>query len=246
MLVDGFDFLLTQGSADMRYLLPSLRVDYHEVDLGVPVGFWRSVGHSHTGFTLESFIDEMAHAAGRDPLTFRLSLLAAEPRMRAVLERAAHRAGWGRALPPGTGLGIACMESYGSYVAEVAEVSVEDGAPRVRAVWCAVDCGIAVNPGIVEQQMHSAIVYGLTAALYGEITLLAGRVQQSNYHDYPALRINEMPHIEVEILPSLESPGGCGEPATPIIAPAVANALFAATGQRLRSLPLRLQPAGAA
>jgi isoquinoline 1-oxidoreductase beta subunit len=239
-LVDAVDFLITQGSSDMRYTLPSLRVDYHEVDLGVPVGFWRSVGHSHTGFTLESFIDEMAHAAGRDPLAFRLSLLGNEPRMRGVLERAARRAAWGRALPPGTGLGIACMESYGSYVAEVAEVSVEEGAPRVRAVWCAVDCGIAVNPSIVEQQMHSAIVYGLTAALYGEITVRAGRVEQSNYHDYPALRINEMPRLEVEIVPSEQPPGGCGEPATPVIAPAVANAVYAATGRRLRSLPLRL------
>ncbi len=239
-LVDAADFLMTQGSSDMRYALPSLWVDYHEVDLGVPVGFWRSVGHSHTGFTLECFIDEMAHAAGRDPLAFRLSLLDAEPRMRAVLERAARRAGWGRTMPLGSGLGIACMESYGSYVAEVAEVSVEQGRPRVRSVWCAVDCGIAVNPAIVEQQMHSGIVYGLTAALYGEITVRAGRVEQSNYHDYPALRIDEMPAIEVEIVPSAEPPSGCGEPATPIIAPAVANALYAATGRRLRSLPLRL------
>jgi isoquinoline 1-oxidoreductase beta subunit len=239
-LVDAVDVLMTQGSSDMRYAFPSLRVDYHEVDLGVPVGFWRSVGHSHTGFTLECFIDEMAHAAGRDPLAFRLSLLDAEPRLRAVLERAARGAAWGRAMPPGSGLGIACMESYGSYVAEVAEVAVEQGRPRVRTVWCAVDCGIAVNPSIVEQQMHSGIVYGLTAALYGEITVRAGRIEQSNYHDYPALRIDEIPRIEVEIVPSAEPPSGCGEPATPIIAPAVASALFVATGRRLRSLPLRL------
>jgi CO/xanthine dehydrogenase Mo-binding subunit len=236
----GTDFLLTQGSSDMHYQFAALHVDYREVDLGVPVGFWRSVGHSHTGFTLESFVDEMAHAARLDPLAFRLKLLGAAPRMRQVLERVARAAGWGRELPVGMGLGIACMESYGSFVAQVAEVSVTRDALRVTDVWCAVDCGIAVHPGIIEQQMHSGILFGLSAALYGEITLRDGRVEQSNFHDYPVLRMAEAPRIHVEIVASDAAPGGCGEPATPVIAPAVANALFAATGRRLRRLPLRL------
>jgi isoquinoline 1-oxidoreductase beta subunit len=240
MLKSGTDFLMTQGSSDMHYRFAALRVDYHEVDLGIPVGFWRSVGHSHTGFTLESFIDEIAHAAGRDPLEFRLALLPDVPRMRGVLERAARAAGWGPPVPAGTGLGIACMESYGSYVAEVARVVVEGDLLRVTDVWCAVDCGIAVNPGIIEQQMQSGILFGLSAALHGEISVRNGRIEQSNFHDYPALRISEAPRIAVEIIDSDEPPGGCGEPATPVIAPAVANALFAATGRRLRRLPLRL------
>ncbi len=240
LLRSGQDLLLTQGSSDMRYAVAERRVDHVEVDLGVPVGFWRSVGHSHTGFALEGFIDELAQAAGRDPLDYRLALLAGEPRLRRVLEDAARRSEWRRPRPPGTGLGIACMESYGSFVAEVAEVSVTDAAVQVRAVWCSVDCGICVHPGIVEQQMSGAIVFGLSAALYGEITLQQGRVQQSNYHDYPVLRMDAMPRIEVAILPSDAEPGGAGEPATPLIAPAVANAVFAATGRRLRRLPLRL------
>ncbi len=240
MLARGFDFLMTQGSSDQRYAIPHLRVDYHELDLNVPVGFWRSVGHSHTGFALECFIDEVAHAAGRDPLALRLELLAGDARLQNVLRLAAGAAGWGRELAPGTGLGIACMESYGTRIAEVAEVEVVDAQVRVRRVVCAVDCGQTVNPRIVEQQMESGIVYGLSAALHGEITFKDGAVQQSNFHDYAALRIHEMPRIEVIIVPSDAAPGGCGEPSTPVIAPAVGNAIFAACGKRVRSLPIRL------
>jgi isoquinoline 1-oxidoreductase beta subunit len=240
VLARGFDFLLTQGSSDLRYAIPNIRVDYHEHDLHVPVGFWRSVGHSHTGFALECFLDEIALAARRDPLALRLELLAGDTRLRAVLQAAAVAAGWGRRLEPGIGLGIACMESYGTRVAQVAEVEIIDSQVRVRRVVCAVDCGQVVNPGIVEQQMHSGIVYGLSAALYGEITFANGIVQQSNYHDYAALRMHEAPRIDVIIVPSDAPPGGCGEPSTPVIAPAVCNAVFAACGQRVRTLPIRL------
>ena len=240
MLDHGADFLLTQGSSDLRYAIGNLRVDYHEVDLGVPVGFWRSVGHSHTGFVLESFIDELAVAAGRDPLEFRLAMLADQPRLAAVLRLAAERAQWGTPLPRGSARGIACMESYGTYVAQVAQVHVSEGNILVERVVCALDCGQAVHPGIIEQQMHGGIVFGLSAALSGEITFAGARVLQSNFHDYPVLRIQEMPRIDVYRIASDAAPGGCGEPATPLIAPAVANAIFSATGQRLRSLPLRL------
>ncbi len=240
MLKTGTDFLMTQGSSDLHYDITDVSMDYRELDLGVPVGFWRSVGHSHNGFVAESFVDELAALAGRDPLEFRLAYLAQEPRMRAVLEKAAAAAGWHLPRPPGTALGIACMKAYGTYVAEVAAVRLVQGQPSVSAVWCAVDCGVTVNPLIVRQQMESGIIYGLSAALAGEITHRGGAVVQSNFHDYAPLRISEAPRISVEIVASRESPGGCGEPATPVIAPAVANAIFALTGQRLRSLPLRL------
>ncbi len=240
MLKSGTDFLMTQGSSDLHYDLADVSMDYREVDLGVPVGFWRSVGHSHNGFVAESFVDELAALARRDPLEFRLAYLAKEPRMRTVLEKAAAAAGWHQPRAPGTALGIACMKAYGAYVAEVAAVRLVQGQPSVSAVWCAVDCGVAVNPLIVRQQMESGIIFGLSAALAGEITHAGGAVVQSNFHDYAPLRIHEAPRISVEIVASSESPGGCGEPATPVIAPAVANAIYALTGQRLRSLPLRL------
>ena len=240
MLKSGTDFLMTQGSSDLHYDISDLSMDYREVDLGVPVGFWRSVGHSHNGFVAESFVDELAVLARRDPLEFRLANLKKEPRMRTVLEKAAAAAGWHQPRAPGTALGIACMKAYGTYVAEVAAVRLVQGQPSVSAVWCAVDCGVAVNPLIVRQQMESGIIFGLSAALAGEITHAGGAVVQSNFHDYPPLRIHEAPRISVEIVASSESPGGCGEPATPVIAPAVANAIYALTGQRLRSLPLRL------
>jgi CO/xanthine dehydrogenase Mo-binding subunit len=240
MLLRGPDTLITQGSHDTDYRLPNLRVDYHDVDLGVPVGFWRSVGHSYNGFVIESFIDELAHAAGRDPLEYRLALLSEEPRMAAVLRRVAQLAGWSGKPADSRGQGIACLKSYGSYVAQVAQVAVVDGAVIVERVCCAVDAGVVVHPGIVEQQMHSGIVFGLSAALGGEIKFVSGAVQQSNFHDYPPLRMQQMPQIDVAIIESDAAPGGCGEPAAPVIAPAVANAIFSLTGKRLRRLPLKL------
>ncbi len=240
MLESGHDFLLTQGSSDHLYAIEHQRIDYHEVDLGVPVGFWRSVGHSHNGFALECFVDEIAAAAGTDPFEWRRARLDADERLRQVLVLAAREAGWGSPLASGEGRGIACMESYGTRVAMVAQVRVIDAVLVVSRITCAVDCGQAVNPGIVEQQMESGIVYGLSAALHGEITLAGGAVRESNFHDYSALRLPEMPRIDVHRIESDAAPGGCGEPATPLVAPAICNAIHAATGQRVRRLPIRL------
>ncbi len=208
------------------------------MDLPIPVGFWRSVGHSHTGFVVESFIDELAHWAGQDPYQYRRELLEDHPRHRAVLDAVAEASNWGSTPPEGRARGIAVVESFGSYVAEVAEVSIENGRPRVHNVWCAVDCGVVVNPDIVKAQMESGINYGLTAALYGRINIEGGRAVQSNFDDYPMLRINEAPHVEVVLAPSGDAPGGVGEPGLPPIAPAVGNALFALTGERIRELPI--------
>jgi isoquinoline 1-oxidoreductase beta subunit len=207
--------------------MPHYRVDLHMPDPGVPVLWWRSVGNSHTAFAVESFVDELAHAAKRDPLEFRRAMLAKAPRHRAVLELAAEKAGWGSPLPKGIGRGIAVHESFGSIVAQVAEVSVDEGRIRVHRVVCAIDCGVCINPLGVGAQMESAIAYGLGAALHGEITLKEGRVVESNFHDYRVLRMHE-------------KSGGAGEPGTPPIAPAVANAVFALTGKRLRELPFRM------
>ncbi len=207
----------------------------------MPVGFWRSVGSSQNAFiTAECFLDEIAAAAGRDPYELRLEYLTNAPRHTRVLELAATKAGWSQPALPGRHRGIAVAESFGSVVAEVAEVSVSpEGEVRVHRVVCAVDCGVVVNPDTVEAQMEGGIVYGLTAALRGEITVANGQVQQSNFHDYPMLRINEMPVVEVHIVPSTDPPGGVGEPGTPPIAPAVVNAIFAATGKRVRKLPIQ-------
>ncbi len=235
----GVDPTSVEGAAEIPYEIPNLLVQLHSPKTGVPVQWWRSVGHSHTGFVVESFIDEIAHSAVKDPYEFRRNLLANHPRHRGVLEMAAQKAGWGKPLAKGRARGIAMHESFGSFVAQVAEVSVSPGGEvRVHKVVCAVDCGRFVNPGIIEAQMESGIVFGLSAALYGAITFKNGRVEQDNFDTYPLLRIGEMPVVEVHIVKNAEAPGGIGEPGTPPIAPAVTNAIFAATGKRIRRLPI--------
>ncbi len=229
-----------EGASTLPYDMQNLYVDWVRMDTGIPVGFWRSVGSSHTAFSTECFLDELAFAAKKDPLAFRLSLLAKHPRHAGVLKLAAEKAGWSKPAPKGIFRGIAVHESFASYVAQVAEVSVgKDGVPKVHRVVCAIDCGQVVNPDTVAAQMEGCIIFGLTAALYGEITLKNGRIEQRNFYDYKMLRIDESPKIDVHIMPSTEKHGGVGEPGTPPIAPAVVNAIFAATGKRLRSLPIR-------
>jgi isoquinoline 1-oxidoreductase beta subunit len=237
---DGVDSASVEGAADILYGIPNLQVDLHSPKIGVPVQWWRSVGHSHTGFSVEAFFDEVAHAGGKDPYQLRRTLLKGQPRMLAVLDLAAQKAGWGKPLPAGRGRGIATHFSFDSYVAQVIEASVaKDGTVRVHRVVCAVDCGRVVNPDTVKAHMEGGVVFGLTAALKTEITLENGRVQQRNFHDYPMLRMFESPAIEVHIIPSQEKPTGVGEPSVPPVAPALANAIFAATGKRVRRLPIR-------
>jgi len=242
MVKDGIDSTSVEGASDSPYLeaIAAHRVDLHSPASPVTVLWWRSVGHSHTGFAVESFVDELAHAAKVDPLAYRRELLPKNSRERLALDLAAEKFGWGKALPKGHAAGLAVHASFGSYVAQIAEVSADGNAIKVHRVVCAIDCGPVVNPLTVEAQMQSGIVYGLSAALHSELTLKDGRIEQSNFNNYPVLRLNEMPKVEVYIVPSTDKMGGCGEPGTPPIAPAVANAVFAATGKRLRQLPLRL------
>jgi isoquinoline 1-oxidoreductase beta subunit len=242
----GPDKTTSEGAFDQPYEWPNARIGHEIVDLPVPIGFWRSVGHSHQAFFKESFLDEAAAAVGQDPVAFRRSLLKSHPRHRAVLERAAALAGWGTPLAPAPdgakkARGVALHQSFGSIVAQVIEASVTaDKQIRAHRVVCVIDCGFAVNPNLIRQQMESGIVFGLTAALRGEIVIEKGRVRQSNFHDQGILRIDECPQIETDIMVSSEFPGGVGEPGTPPVAPALANALFALTGQRLRSLPFKV------
>ena len=234
---DGKDSSAYEGAADHKYEIPNVFFDAAHPAIGVPVQWWRSVGHTHTAFAVEMFIDEMAKAAGRDPLEFRRVLLAKDPRRLGVLNLAAEKAGWGTPVPAGHARGIAVHQSFGTYVAEVAEVSLVNGAPRVHRVTCAVDCGIVVNPDVVRSQMEGAIAYGLGAALYGKIDIEKGRVVSDNFDRYRVLRVSEMPQVDVHIVPSGEAPSGVGEPGTPPIGPAVANALLALTGKPTRTLP---------
>jgi isoquinoline 1-oxidoreductase beta subunit len=240
MIKDGVDATSVEGIADSPYLkeIPNYHVSLHTVKTGIPVLWWRSVGHSHSAFVMESLIDELAHSAKKDPLDYRRALLKGHPRHLAALNLAAEKAEWGKPLPKGVSRGIAVHESFGSFVAQVAEVSVDQGAVKVHRMVCAIDCGLAVNPDSLKAQMESSISFGLGAAMQSEITFKDGKVQQSNFHDYLVMRMSDMPKVEVHIVQSTEKMGGVGEPGLPPVAPAVTNAIFAATGKRIRQLPI--------
>ena len=237
---NGLDPDTTEGAIDLVYALPNMHVEYVRVEPpGIPTAFWRSVGPSHNVFVTESFMDELAAAAKQDAVTYRLALLEKTPRAKTVLALAAEKAGWGQPLPERVGRGVSLQFAFASYMAQVAEVEVsKDGTVRVRRVVCAVDCGTVVNPDTVQAQIQSAVMFGITAALHGEITLKDGRVEQTNFDSYQILRMNEAPAVEVHIVQSPESPGGMGEAGTSAIVPAVTNAIFAATGKRVRKLPI--------
>ena len=237
--IDMPDKTTSEGLFDLPYGFASQHMSHVATQSGVPVGFWRSVGHSHNAFFSESFMNELAVATKQDPLAFRLSLLKEAPRYAAVLQKAADLAGWGKPLPAGHAHGLALHQSFGSIVAQVAEVSLANGQIRVHRVVCVIDCGTVVNPATVSQQMESGVVFGLSAALYGQIDIVNGVVQQSNFPSYPMLNFSQTPVVQTHIMASTREPGGVGEPAVPPIAPAVGNALFALTGQRQRSLPLK-------
>jgi isoquinoline 1-oxidoreductase beta subunit len=237
---NGVDFISVDGSANLPYTIPNVRIEYIEHDPGIPFGFWRSVGASFQGFVVEAFIDELASAAKKDPFEFRRDLLGKSPRHKAVLELAAEKAGWGKPLPQGRARGIAVMDAFGSILSQVTEVSVDArGNVRVHKVVCTVDTGWVINPDTIKAQMEGGIVYGLTAALKGEITIQNGRVVQKHFGDYQVLRHNEMPEIEVDIVPSTEMPGGIGEPSTALAAGSLVNAIAAATGKRIYKLPIK-------
>lgn len=249
MVKDGIDQTSVEGASTLPYTVPNLRVELHSPKLGVPVLWWRSVGSTHTAFSTETFIDELATTAGKDPVAFRQALLTGHPRHIGVLTLAADRAGWSKPLAPGKagekrGRGVAVHESFNTFVAQVVEVTVKpDNSFSVDRVVCAVDCGIAISPDVIRAQMEGGIGYGLSAALYGAITLKDGVVEQSNFHQYLPLRMQEMPPVEVHIVSSTEKPTGVGEPGTPVVAPALANAIAAATGKRLHNMPLSLTAA---
>ncbi|MBR0999571.1 molybdopterin cofactor-binding domain-containing protein [Bradyrhizobium liaoningense] len=237
---NGLDFDAVEGAAEPPYALPNILVDYVRTEPpGVTTGFWRGVGPAHNVFVVESFVDELAAAAGKDPVEYRRTLLEHNPRALAVLNLAAEKAGWGKPMPAGKGRGVAVQFAFGSYLSLVADVAVEDkGAVKVERIVCAVDCGLPVNPYMIDAQVQSGTIFGLTAALRGAITFKDGRVEQSNFDTYLPMRIEETPRIETYIVPSTAEPGGLGEAATAIVAPAVTNAIFAATGRRVRRLPI--------
>ena len=237
-MVSRKDHLSVEGAKELPYQFPHIQVGYRNVETPVRLGAWRSVGHSHNAFVVESFIDELAHASGSDPLAFRRANLPADSRHRKVLDKVAELSHWG-AVPEGRYQGLAVHESFESVVAEVVEVSLQAGKPKVEKVYCVIDCGLVINPDIVRQQLESGVIFGLSAALSGEITLKDAAVQQGNFHDYPVLRMNEVPTMEVAFIESDAAPTGVGEPATPPVPAALGNAIFAATGQRLRELPFR-------
>jgi len=238
--VKGLDADAVDGAIDFPYDAPNIHIEYvRQEPPAVPTCFWRGVGPTHNIFVIESFVDELAHKAGKDPVQFRLDQLQGAPRLRACLELVAKKAGWGQPLPARVGRGVAVQSVFGSHLATIAEAEVDQyGDVKVRRVVCAVDCGIAVNPNTIAAQIEGGLIFGLTAALHSQITIAKGRVQQSNFNDYRMMRINEAPSIEVHLIPSEEAPGGIGEPGTVAAAPSLANALFAATGVRLRQLPV--------
>jgi isoquinoline 1-oxidoreductase beta subunit len=236
--IDAPDKTTAEGLFDLPYGFAHQRMSHVSTQMGVPIGFWRAVGHSHNAFFSESFMDELAFESKQDPVEFRLALLKNAPRYAAVLKLAADKAKWGSALPAGHAQGVALHESFGSIVAQVAEVSIQEGKPRVHRVVCAIDCGTVVNPGTVAQQVESAINFALTAALFGQIDIQEGVVQQTNFTNYPLVSMAQSPRVETWIVPSTNSPEGVGEPAVPPLAPAVASAMFKLTGKRLRALPL--------
>jgi isoquinoline 1-oxidoreductase beta subunit len=236
---NGLDPDAVEAAAKPPYAFPNIRVDYVRVEPpGIPTAFWRGVGPTHNVFVVESFMDELAHAAKQDPIAYRKAMMA-DPRALGVLTLAAEKGGWGKPLPARRGRGVSVQSAFGSYLSQVAEVEVAtDGSIKVVRIVCAVDCGIVVNPNTIAAQIEGGTLFGLTAALYGAITLKNGRVEQGNFNDYRPMRINESPVIETHLVKSAQPPGGIGETATAAVAPAVTNAIFAATGKRIRTLPI--------